>query len=95
LSGDVDAVIGPTTPRPAPRKEEAELAGGGDLIRYTIPFDLNACPSISVPAGFTKAGLPVGVMLSARPFDEPRLLGLAYAYQQETRFGERRPPAVG
>lgn len=88
----VDAVLTPTTPRPAPPKQEAELTRAGDLISYTSPFNFNGCPSISVPAGFTRDGLPVGLMLSARPFDEPRLLGLAHAYQEATRFGERRPP---
>ena len=47
---------------------------------------------VPVPAGFTKAGLPVGAMLSARPFDEPRLLALAYAYQQVTKHNRARPP---
>jgi aspartyl-tRNA(Asn)/glutamyl-tRNA(Gln) amidotransferase subunit A len=88
----VDAVLTPTVPRTAPPKTEAEVFEGFDLINYTSPFDFNGFPSISVPAGFTKTGLPVGLMLSAAPFDEARLLQLAYAYQQATRFGARRPP---
>lgn len=87
----VDAVLTPTTPRAAPTKEEASASGVFDLINYTSLFDLNGCPSISVPAGFTEAGLPVGAMLSARPFDEPRLLRLAYAYQEATGFHRERP----
>lgn len=61
------------------------------LLGVASHENTNGCPSISVPAGFTRDGLPVGLMLSARPFDEPRLLGLAHAYQEATRFGERRP----
>lgn len=89
--GKVDAVLAPTTPRPAPTKEEAAATGVFDLVNYTSFFDFNGCPSISVPAGFTDGGLPVGLMLSARPFNETLLLRLAYAYQEETRFNRRRP----
>ncbi len=88
---EVDVVLTPATPRPAPTKEEAEATGVFDLINYTQAFDFNGCPSISVPAGFTNDGLPVGLMLSARPFNEPVILRLAYAYQEETGFNRRRP----
>jgi len=92
LFGRIDAVLCPTTPRPAPTKTEAEATGVIDLVNYTSFFDYNGCPSISVPAGFTKAGLPVGLMLSARPFDENGLVRLAYAYQEATGFTKKRPP---
>lgn len=88
---DVDAVLAPTTPRPAPPKEEGEATGVFELVNYTSAFDFNGCPSISVPADLTKDGLPVGLMLSARPFNESMLLRLAYAYQEETGFNRRRP----
>ncbi|MGH2686523.1 MAG: amidase family protein, partial [Actinomycetota bacterium] len=88
----IDAVLTPTTPRPAPPKEEAQASGVFDLVNYTSFFDFNGCPSISVPAGFTGAGLPVGLMLSAPPFAEARLLRIAHAYQEETGFNRHRPP---
>lgn len=88
----IDAVLAPTTPRPAPSKEEAQASGVVDLVNYTSFFDFNGCPSISVPAGFTAGGLPVGLMLSARPFGEVGLLRLAYSYQEETGFNRHRPP---
>lgn len=47
-------------------------------------------PSISVPAGFTSAGLPVGITFLGRPFSDPTMVKLAYAYEQAT--GHRRPP---
>jgi aspartyl-tRNA(Asn)/glutamyl-tRNA(Gln) amidotransferase subunit A len=87
---DVDAVLAPTTPRPAPTKNESQ-DGAFDLVNYTSLFDFNGCPSISVPAGLSEEGLPVGLMLSARPFAENLLLRLAYAYQEETGFNRRRP----
>ncbi len=95
LFGRVDAVLCPTTPRPAPLKEEAAANGAFDLVNYTAFFDLNGCPSVSVPAGFTAEGLPVGLMLSGRPFGEARLLGIAHAYERATRFGGRRPTLPG
>ena len=49
-------------------------------------------PAMSVPAGFTEAGLPVGLELLSRPWSESRLLGLAYSY--ERRVPKRRPPAT-
>ena len=91
IFSDIDAVLTPTTPRPAPTKEEAQATGVVDLVNYTSLFDFNGCPSISVPGGFTDGGLPVGLMLSSRPFDEPALLRLAYAYQEETGLNRRRP----
>jgi aspartyl-tRNA(Asn)/glutamyl-tRNA(Gln) amidotransferase subunit A len=87
---DVDAVLAPATPRPAPTKNESQ-DGAFDLVNYTSAFDFNGCPSISVPAGLSEGGLPVGLMLSARPFGEVPLLRLAYAYQEETGFNRRRP----
>lgn len=88
----VDAVLTPATPRPAPTKEEAAATGVFDLVNYTSAFDFNGCPSVSVPAGFTADGLPVGLMLSGRPFHEAGLLRIAYAYQQATGFATQRPP---
>lgn len=92
IFGRVDAVLSPTTPRPAPAKEESAATGTYDLANYTAFFDLNGCPSISVPAGFTSEGLPVGLMLSGAPFDEVRLFGIAHAYEQATGFNRHRPP---
>jgi amidase len=45
-----------------------------------------------VPAGFTADGLPVGVQIVGRPFEDARVLRVARAFEQATRHGERRPP---
>jgi amidase len=52
-------------------------------------------PAISVPCGFTPQGLPVGVQIVGRHQDELGVLQLAYAFEQATQFGQRRPPIVG
>ena len=89
----VDCLIGPVTPTAsfkAGEKTDDPLAMYlGDL--YTVSTNLAGLPGVSVPCGFTEAGLPVGFQLQGRAFDEERLLGLAAAYQAETDWHTRRP----
>jgi aspartyl-tRNA(Asn)/glutamyl-tRNA(Gln) amidotransferase subunit A len=61
------------------------------LIRNTAPGNLTGLPSISVPAGFTAAGLPFGLLLTARPYAEELLLAAAHAYEQATNWHTRAP----
>lgn len=68
----------------------------GEVILDQYPVDTvissqSSCPSISIPAGFTDDGLPVGVELLGAPHSEPALIGIAAAY--ERRAESRRPPA--
>ncbi|HEU5431280.1 MAG TPA: amidase family protein [Thermomicrobiales bacterium] len=55
------------------------------LIRFTGPFNLTGQPALSVPAGRTEAGLPIGVQLVGRPFDETRMLQVGAALQAQLR----------
>ncbi len=66
------------------------FAPGGDCTN-TSPFDSYGIPAISVPCGYTKDGLPVGIMLAAPHFGESKVLALAYAYQQATQWHTRLP----
>ena len=59
--------------------------------RFTHLASLTGLPSLSIPAGFSKEGLPVGVQLVGRQFGEPTLLRLGHAYQQATDWHLRRP----
>jgi amidase len=81
----LDALVYPTTRRIAP------LIGGNQLGSNAALSAQSGCPAISVPAGVVDGGFPVGVELFGRPFSEPVLLALAFAYEQATR--RRRPPA--
>jgi aspartyl-tRNA(Asn)/glutamyl-tRNA(Gln) amidotransferase subunit A len=92
-----DIIAAPTMPVTAPRigQETVELDGREipyrlTLIRFNSPWTLAGCPSMSVPCGFLE-GLPVGLSLVARPFDEEGLLRVAHAYQAATDWHERRP----
>jgi Asp-tRNA(Asn)/Glu-tRNA(Gln) amidotransferase A subunit family amidase len=59
---------------------------------YTISANLAGIPGISIPCGFSEAGLPIGLQLIGKHFDEATLLQIADAYQQATDWHVRRPP---
>ena len=59
--------------------------------RFTWPFAFLGLPSIVVPVGFQKDGLPAGMQLAGRPFAEALLLNAAHLYQRETRWHEKAP----
>jgi aspartyl-tRNA(Asn)/glutamyl-tRNA(Gln) amidotransferase subunit A len=86
-----ELLILPTTPVSAPSilgpdaVEQARL-----LTRYTAPFNLTGLPAISIPAGFTAGGLPIGLQLVTRPWNEARLLQGAYAYEQAHSWQGRK-----
>jgi aspartyl-tRNA(Asn)/glutamyl-tRNA(Gln) amidotransferase subunit A len=93
-----DVLLAPATPIPAPRlgEKEAELGDGKSdvraaLIRFTRPFNFSGHPACSVPCGFTAAGLPIGMQLVGRPFDEATVLRAADAYQRISDWHARRP----
>ncbi len=87
---NVDLLITPTMPHPA-----ESLAHSSDFdkvgLQNTSPFDVFGLPTISVPCGFTKAGLPIGLQISGAPFAESTVLALAHAYERETEWHKRHP----
>ena len=58
---------------------------------FTIPVNLAGLPGVSIPGGFTQTGLPIGLQLIGRAFDEATLLRAAHAYQQVTTWHTRKP----
>ncbi len=87
----VDLLAVPTTPVPAPSLDENDLQTTITLTRFTGLFNLTGLPAISIPCGFTNAGLPIGLQLVGRWFDEGTLLRVAHAYQQATDWHTRAP----
>ncbi len=85
----VDAVVGPTAPTGAPRIDEVSKAPTR-LTTRLVNF-LGLC-SISVPCGYSRKGLPIGLQVIGKPFDEGAILRLAYHYEQATSWHKRRPP---
>jgi aspartyl-tRNA(Asn)/glutamyl-tRNA(Gln) amidotransferase subunit A len=59
------------------------------LLRLTMPFNLAGLPAISFPCGFTTDGLPIGLQVAGKPFEESVILRIAYAYQQLTDWHRR------
>jgi aspartyl-tRNA(Asn)/glutamyl-tRNA(Gln) amidotransferase subunit A len=95
---DVDAVIAPVSPIPAPTIAESDVGGGPGaeaviqrLTRFTRPVNYLGVPSLSIPSGFTRSGLPVGMQLIGRSFDEATLLRIGAAFQRATDFHARVP----
>jgi len=88
----VDLLAVPTTPVPAPSLDENDLQTTLTLTRFTGPFNLTGLPAISIPCGFTKGGLPIGMQLVGRWWDEATVLRAAHAYQQATDWHKRAPP---
>jgi aspartyl-tRNA(Asn)/glutamyl-tRNA(Gln) amidotransferase subunit A len=68
--------------------------GSGLIARCTNPSNATGLPAITVPCGFTQAGLPIGVQFIGRPFEEGLLFQVAHAYEGVSPSRGRRPAIV-
>jgi len=95
---EFDVLLCPTVPMPAyPHAKQGFEINGRSVparhaLRCTIPWDLTGSPAISVPFGWSSDGLPIGVQLVARHFDETTLFQVAAALEASSDAGKRRPP---
>jgi aspartyl-tRNA(Asn)/glutamyl-tRNA(Gln) amidotransferase subunit A len=89
---EVDLIASPTMSNPPPAFSGIDVMTTARVPSFTGPYNLTGMPAISIPCGFTKAGLPIGLQLAGKPFDEPTVLRAAYTYQQHVRLFEKRPP---
>jgi len=98
LFEDVDLLVTPTTPGlPEPIRHAinpAESSGGEPALRNTFAFNIYGIPTISVPCGFSRSGLPIGIQISGPRLGESSVLALAHAYEQATEWHSRQPPLV-
>lgn len=95
----VDVVVGPTTPITAWRSGEWTVQVGGKpesvlaaSWRFTYPYNLTGLPALSLPCGFDRDGLPIGLQIAGRPFDEATVLCVAHGYERNHEWKDRIPP---
>ncbi|MBI3537040.1 MAG: amidase [Chloroflexi bacterium] len=87
-----DILLTPATPSAAfLRAGKDAVESARVLTRFTAPFNLTGLPALSVPCGFTEKDLPIGLQISARAWNESRVLRAGYAYEQATEWHTRRP----
>jgi aspartyl-tRNA(Asn)/glutamyl-tRNA(Gln) amidotransferase subunit A len=93
---DVDVLVCPTMPMPAPAiadlraNPEALRPAELKLLRNTRPFNVWGLPAVSVPCGFTHSGLPIGLQIAGPHWREDLVLRLAHAYEQATAWHKRK-----
>jgi aspartyl-tRNA(Asn)/glutamyl-tRNA(Gln) amidotransferase subunit A len=95
---EVHFLITPTIPMAAPALDQNEVLFGkvhepvrSALLRLTRPGNLSGLPAVSLPCGFSSKGLPIGLQLIGRRFDEATLLRAAYAYETATPWHQQFP----
>ncbi len=86
----------PTCPVMPSTIENAEVpataTGAESTVRNTVPFNLFGIPTVTVPCGFSRLGLPIGIQISGPRLGEVPVLALAHAYEQVTAWRAVRPP---
>src|ERR1700704_2436086 len=96
---EVDLLITPTTPVPPITIEEASTMSpnlaGEVWLRNTRPFNAYGLPTISIPCGFTSAGLPIGLQIAGPRFGEGRVFRFAHAFEQSTDWHKRKATLPG
>jgi aspartyl-tRNA(Asn)/glutamyl-tRNA(Gln) amidotransferase subunit A len=95
----VDVIVGPTLPLTAWRAgvESVQIAGSPESPlaaswRLTYPYNLTGLPAISLPCGLDPDGLPIGLQIAAKPFDELMVLRVAHLYERGHGWRDLRPP---
>lgn len=99
----VDLLISPTTVTaafPHDRAQDPIAANGGPAYRdsttlLTFPYNLTGMPVVSVPCGYTSEGLPVGLSIAGRWWEDDLVLRAGFAYEQAATGGYQRPPMAG
>jgi aspartyl-tRNA(Asn)/glutamyl-tRNA(Gln) amidotransferase subunit A len=96
-----DAMLVPVAPIPAATIAESDVGNSLNaeaviqrITRFTRPINYLGLPALSIPCGFTKNGLPVGLQLVGRSFDEAMLLRIGAAFQRATDYHQRVPKAA-
>ena len=89
---EVDALVTPTMAQPPERYEEYDAHRAGEAPYFPRLCSFLGVPAISVPCGLTSEGLPIGLQIAGRSFDEPTILRIAHAYERSTPWHQKHPP---
>lgn len=91
--GEFDLILTPTSPTPAFKIGEKTNDPLSMYLSdiYTISVNLAGLPALSLPCGFTKKGLPIGMQILGKPFGEEEILRLAFQYEQNTPWHKEKP----
>jgi amidase len=97
LVGSLDLLLMPVMGRAAWTLDALAKAGRdvdavASRLRYTAPFDMSGHPTLTLPGGMTRDGVPAGFQIVGRTFDEAGILAAGHAYQQQTDWHLKRPP---
>jgi aspartyl-tRNA(Asn)/glutamyl-tRNA(Gln) amidotransferase subunit A len=97
---NMDLLICPVSPKTAPKIKSAQKAASFPAPDYVVKRHedghvgfaaLAGCPAISVPCGFSQSGLPIGVQIVGRPFEDATILRVAHSYEQQTNWHKHHP----
>jgi aspartyl-tRNA(Asn)/glutamyl-tRNA(Gln) amidotransferase subunit A len=91
ILGTYDAIITANGLTPAPRLDEFPVDVPPMSTLQTIPFNVTGNPVLAIPTGFSKAGLPLGMQIVGRAFDEPTVLRIGAAYEAVAGWIAKRP----
>jgi aspartyl-tRNA(Asn)/glutamyl-tRNA(Gln) amidotransferase subunit A len=94
--GSLDVLLTPATPIPAPIRDGMDaVALAPVLTRFTAPFNFTGMPALSLPCGFTRGGLPIGLQIVAAPWREVDVLRAGHAFEQATEWHKNVVPIAG
>jgi len=88
----VDVIVSPTSSSPPVPFEKFSATTIAVTPSFTSPYNQTGMPALSLPCGFNKNKMPVGLQIAAKPFDEPTVFRIAYAWQQHAQLYNNRPP---
>ncbi len=95
---NVDVLVTPTSPIVTPKLGDDQIDINGSQVpmrpalrRFTLPFNLSGLPACTIPCGLSPDGLPIGLQIIGKPFDEATVLRLAHAYERSTTWHQLRP----
>jgi len=88
---EINVVVTANSFDPACRIDDEKTLAHTFRRQARTPFSVTGSPAISVPAGFSKSGLPLAIQIAGAPFSEALLYRVAYAYEQSTAWGQKRP----